>query len=184
MNNASAAANQIVSNESEELILVDENDNEVGFASKSDCHDGEGILHRAFSVFVFNDDDELLLQQRAAGKRLWPLFWSNTCCSHPRRGETLDEATGRRLMQELGFRCDLEYLYKFHYQAKYEDLGSEHELCSVFRGKCDARVTANVHEIADYRWVGRATIDAELAHSPDRFTPWFHLEWAQLRDKI
>ncbi|MDH5246330.1 MAG: isopentenyl-diphosphate delta-isomerase, partial [Betaproteobacteria bacterium] len=88
---------RIVSSEREELILVDEDDNEVGHLSKADCHDGQGRLHRAFSVFLFNDAGELLLQQRGRSKRLWPGYWSNSCCSHPRRGESLEIATSRRL---------------------------------------------------------------------------------------
>ena len=91
----------VVSSESEALILVDENDREIGFSSKDSCHDGPGILHRAFSLFIFNTAGELLLQQRSAGKRLWPLYWSNSCCSHPRAGETMELAVNRRLQQEL-----------------------------------------------------------------------------------
>src|SRR5690606_1697261 len=99
----SMAREEIVSNSGEELILVDELDREIGSDTKSACHTGSGILHRAFSIFVFNDDNELLLQQRAPSKPLWPNYWSNTCCSHPRRGETMDQAVSRRLLQELGF---------------------------------------------------------------------------------
>ena len=92
---------RIVSSEQEELILVDREDNELGFLSKAECHDGAGVLHRAFSLFLFNDEGELLLQQRSGNKRLWPNFWSNSCCSHPRRGESMEVATRRRLRDEL-----------------------------------------------------------------------------------
>src|SRR5471032_3303829 len=88
--------------ESESLILVDEADREIGHLSKSECHEGRGILHRAFSVLIFNGHGELLLQQRAASKPLWPLFWSNSCCSHPRRSESMEGAVQRRLREELG----------------------------------------------------------------------------------
>ena len=94
---------RIVSSEREQLILVDRDDREVGFMSKADAHDGAGVLHRAFSLFLFNDRGELLLQQRAPGKRLWGGYWSNSCCSHPRRGESLELATMRRLRDELNF---------------------------------------------------------------------------------
>src|SRR5471030_3052775 len=90
------------------LILVDEADRSLGFLSKSLCHEGRGILHRAFSLLIFNDAGDLLIQQRAAGKRLWPLYWSNSCCSHPRSGESMEAATQRRLRQELGIACPLE----------------------------------------------------------------------------
>ncbi len=92
-----ANENRVVSSEAEELILVDEHDNEIGHLSKAECHDGEGRLHRAFSVFLFNDSGELLLQRRSPAKRLWGGYWSNSCCSHPRLGESLHTATSRRL---------------------------------------------------------------------------------------
>ena len=99
------------------LILVDEADCEVGHASRSRCHEGTGLLHRAFSLFIFNDRGELLVQQRSAAKRLWPLYWSNSCCSHPRRAETMEAAIHRRLYEELGIKCLLHFLFKFQYQA-------------------------------------------------------------------
>ena len=122
---------RIVSSEREELILVDRDDREIGFASKANAHDGDGVLHRAFSLFLFDDDGRLLLQQRAPDKRLWGGYWSNSCCSHPRRGESLEVATRRRLRDELNFETELEHVYWFCYQASFGDAGSEHELCHV-----------------------------------------------------
>ena len=170
-----------VSSDAEELILVDATDRVCGHASKAECHDGDGILHRAFSLFVFNADGALLLQQRSAGKRLWPGYWANTCCSHPRRGENMDEAIQRRLTQEMGMRCALRYVYKFQYQARFGDRGSEHELCSVFVGSTTAPVRANRTEVAAWRFVQPAALDAEIQASPDQFTPWLKLEWQRLR---
>ena len=174
----------IVSSEAEELILVDAEDREIGFASKARCHDGAGILHRAFSVFVFNGAGELLLQRRSAGKRLWPLYWSNSCCSHPRRGETLEAAAERRLAEELGLNCELEFVYKFQYQAPFEEHGSEHELCSVLIGRSDDTPRINRNEIAEVRFIAPAALDAELAREPERFTPWFKMEWQVIRERI
>ena len=175
------AAGATVSSEAEELILVDALDRVLGHASKAACHDGEGVLHRAFSLFVFNPDGALLLQQRSAGKRLWPGYWANTCCSHPRRGESLDVAAQRRLQQEMGMRCELRYVYKFQYQARYGERGSEHELCSVFVGSTAAAVQANRTEVAAWRFVMPEVLDAEMATTPERFTPWLRLEWQRLR---
>jgi len=121
--------------DSDSLILVDEADREVGHLDKARCHDGQGVLHRAFSLLIFNEAGELLLQQRAAGKRLWPLYWSNSCCSHPRRAETMETAIHRRLYEELGLRCPLQFLFKFQYQAQFDATGAEQELCSVFVGR-------------------------------------------------
>ena len=97
------------------LILVDDADRELGSLTKAACHDGDGVLHRAFSLLIFNDAGELLLQQRAPTKRLWPLYWSNSCCSHPRWAESMEAATRRRLYEELGLRCPLQFLFKFQY---------------------------------------------------------------------
>ena len=171
---------RIVSSEAEELILVDEEDRETGYLSKADCHDGEGRLHRAFSVFLFNRAGELLLQQRADGKRLWPGYWSNTCCSHPRRGETIELASGRRLADELNISAELEFVYKFIYRAPFGDAGSEYEFCHVFIGRVDGEHRANVSEIAATRFLGPAALDAELDREPGQFTPWFKLEWEAL----
>lgn len=176
-------AHRIVSSDAEELILVDANDNEAGFLSKAAAHDGDGILHRAFSLFLFNEDGELLLQRRAESKRLWPGFWSNSCCSHPRRGETMDVATRRRLRDELNVAAELQFVYKFSYQAGFGDEGSEHELCHVFLGRIDGPVHANDHEIAALRFVAAGALEDELEQHPDRFTPWFKLEWQTLREK-
>ncbi|MEM9208341.1 MAG: isopentenyl-diphosphate Delta-isomerase [Pseudomonadota bacterium] len=173
-------AHNIVSSESEELILVDESDVEIGTLSKAACHDGDGVLHRAFSLFIFNGRGELLLQQRSASKRLWPLYWSNSCCSHPRAGESMDVAVGRRLHQELGLRGELEFIYKFAYTADFGEAGSENELCSVFLGRTDQSAVANANEIAGVRYVTAEQLDRELRSEPERFTPWFRMEWERL----
>jgi isopentenyl-diphosphate delta-isomerase len=175
------AREEIVSSASEQLILVDELDREIGFKSKSDCHSGKGVLHRAFSIFVFNGDNELLLQQRSPSKLLWPNYWSNTCCSHPRRGEAMEEAVSRRLVQELGFECPLEFLYKFKYQAQFGVVGAEHEYCWVYYGRYDGAVDVNVSEIADWRFIGVDALESELAAAPQIFTPWFKMEWVHIK---
>jgi isopentenyl-diphosphate delta-isomerase len=168
------------SSDDEQLILVDSDDREIGFLPKADAHLGHGTLHRAFSLFVFNPAGELLLQQRAKGKRLWPGYWSNTCCSHPRRGEKMDSAIHRRLQEELGLRAELELLFKFEYQARYDALRAEHELCWVYAGRSAALPRANVHEIAAWRYITPHALQAEIACAPETFTPWFKLEWARI----
>jgi len=172
---------RIVSSESEELILVDRDDNEVGFLSKADAHDGAGVLHRAFSLFLFNGDGDLLLQQRAPGKRLWGGYWSNSCCSHPRRGESMQDATSRRLFDELNFETDLEHVYYFCYEARFGDAGSENELCHVYLGNATGAIRPNDSEIEAIRFVSPAELDAELESHPERFTPWFKQEWGELQ---
>jgi isopentenyl-diphosphate delta-isomerase len=174
-------ANRIVSSEKEQLILVDRNDVEIGYVDKSAAHDADGMLHRAFSLFIFDPAGKLLMQQRSTSKRLWPLYWSNSCCSHPRRGESMDEATRRRLRDELNIEAELEFVYKFAYQASYGELGAENELCWVYLGRTDGTIVPNRNEIADTRLLGAAALQHEIETNPGQFTPWFKLEWQQLQ---
>ena len=173
-----------VSSERELLILVDADDKESGNLSKAECHDGDGVLHRAFSLFLFNDQGELLLQQRGVGKRLWPMYWSNTCCSHPRQGESMKTATERRLQQELNTAAALEFIYKFGYQARFGDMGSENELCWVYLGRLEREATANDTEIAALRFISAEELSQELEAQPERLTPWFKMEWQRLNEEF
>ena len=175
----SAAASDIAA-DSDSLILVDETDRGVGHLSKVLCHEGRGILHRAFSLLIFNAAGELLIQQRSACKRLWPLYWSNSCCSHPRSTETMESAIHRRLHEELGLRCALHFLFKFQYQAQFDATGAENELCSVFIGCSTDAVKINAQEIHAWRWVSPHALQAEMAGGAGNFTPWFELEWARI----
>ncbi len=163
------------------LVCVDSQDNVLGYKGKYDCHSGDGILHRAFSVFLFNSRNEVLLQRRASEKRLWPEYWSNACCSHPRKGELLEDAVARRLNEELSVRTAVRFLFSFEYHARYLEEGSEHELCSVFAGRFDGEIAADPHEISGWRYVNPAELDADIAAHPERYTPWLKIEWARIR---
>lgn len=175
-------ASRIVSSETEQLILVDENDVEIGYIDKSSAHDAGGLLHRAFSLFIFDPDGRLLMQQRSGDKRLWPHYWSNSCCSHPRRGENMQEATSRRLRDELNIQAELEFVYKFSYQASYGDLGAENEFCWVYLGRTGDVIVPNRNEIADTRAMSADELRQELDENSAQFTPWFKLEWQQLNN--
>ena len=177
---------EVVSSDREALILVDADDRETGHLDKAACHDGDGVLHRAFSAFILNSRGQLLIQQRAAGKRLWPGFWSNSCCSHPRAGEDMPTAVARRLQQELGYtpdQVDPRFVYKFEYQARFGELGSEHELCWVYIAHTDSEPVINTTEIDAWRWISGEDLDAELSAEAEQFTPWFKMEWARLREQ-
>ncbi len=175
------ARHATVSFDDEPLILVDANDREIGYESKQRCHEGQGILHRAFSVFLFDASGEVLLQQRSAEKRLWPLTWSNACCSHPRRGETVPQAAARRLSEELGVVVPVTYLFHFRYQAAYRTAGAENELCHVYAGRLVVPPEPNRHEIAAVKLSTPDALDRDLADHPEKYTPWLALEWERIR---
>jgi len=177
------AADAPVSFGSEELILVDSNDSVVGYRSKLDAHAGVGTSHRAFSAFLFDDLGRLLLHRRSLKKPLWPGFWTNSCCSHPRKGEAIEAAVKRRIAEELGVIADASYIYKFEYQAHYNDVGSEHELCSVYLAKTStpSAISAHMDEVMEWCWLELSEVDRWVAENTKELTPWFCQEWRTLR---
>lgn len=183
MNVSYATRHEIVSSEDEPLVLVNDDDETLGTLAKSACHDGDGILHRAFSLFVFNANGETLLQRRHASKRLWPGYWANSCCSHPRHGEDMAAAVERRAWDELGLRVQPEFLFKFQYRASFENLGTEFELCWVFVSREGGQPRVNTAEVAEWRWVKPDDLDREIDNAPEVFTPWLKLEWRRLRQE-
>jgi len=183
MTNTLTTRAEVVSFDTEPLILVNSKDEAVGEMLKADCHQGDGKLHRAFSLFIFNSSNQLLVHQRADSKPLWGGFWTNSCCSHPRVGETMEEAVARRSQEELGFSTETRFIYKFEYTAHFEDIGTEHELCSVFVGQYDGDPRINSEEIRDYRWVSAAEVDRMLDDEHMATTPWFAMEWRQLKSQ-
>lgn len=183
MRSETARNDEVVSFDDEDLILVDSQDNVLGHTSKTACHDGDGQLHRAFSIFLFNGAGQLMLQQRSPQKRLWPGYWANSCCSHPRRGETDLEAAERRIAEELAVSPPLTFLFRFEYHAHFGELGSEHELCSIYAAKSDAPVSVNVNEISDWKYVDPDELDRELIENPEKYSPWLKLEWPRIRQQ-
>jgi len=169
--------NKIVSFEDEKLILVDEYDNTLGYKSKESAHKGDGILHRAFSLFIFNDKKELLIQKRSRQKQLWPLFWANSVCSHPRKGEDYNTAIQRRLKEELGIATPLKFLFR----ARFGEEGSENELCSVYIGKSNDKIVANGNEVAKWKFINLNQLEIEITEDPEKFTPWLKIELEKIR---
>lgn len=158
------------------VILVDKNDKEIGKEEKVKAHLGEGKLHRAFSVFVFNNKGDLLIQKRSQEKMLWGGCWSNSCCSHPSPGEVILEAGMRRLNEELGFSCDLEHIGSFIYNEKFENIGSENELCHVLKGEYSDEVYPKKEEVDEIKWMSLEDVIKEVKKEPTKFTPWFKME--------
>lgn len=170
---------------SEFVILVDSSDRQIGTAEKLSVHESGGQLHRAFSIFVLDDGDRLLLQRRAACKYHFPGLWSNTCCGHPRPGETVMEAAVRRLNEEFGITAPLRVVAELTYRASDPASGlTEHEYLHVLSGRADAIAAPhpNPAEIAAFRWLPIPDIKTELLSCPDRFTPWFPIALDALLD--
>jgi isopentenyl-diphosphate Delta-isomerase len=166
----------------EHVILVDCDDVPVGVRAKQDAH-VEGLLHRAFSIFVFDTRGRMLLQRRATGKYHSGGLWSNTCCSHPRPGESTMAAAQRRLFEEMGFNCPLITACSFVYRA---DVGGgliEHEYDHVFVGHFDGDPAPDPAEVEDWRWLGVEQLTREVRGRPDRFTYWFHIAWRELQER-
>lgn len=160
---------------SERVILVDENDIEIGTEEKIAAH-AANLLHRAFSIFIYrkNNGLEVLLQQRALGKYHSPGLWTNTCCSHPRPGESILDAGKRRLQEEFGFTTSLKQFGWFHYNAHFDNGLSENEIDHILIGNIDNEnlIQPNPEEIHAWRWVNPATLQQEIAADPAGFTPW------------
>lgn len=167
----------------EHVILVDEQDNPIGLMEKIEAHE-KALLHRAFSVFVFNSKGELMLQQRAAHKYHSPLLWTNTCCSHQRDGETSLEAGVRRLDEEMGFTCDLEEVFWFIYKAPFDNGLTEHELDHVMVGKFEGEPNINPEEVEAYKWMPLEEVKKDIENKPEIYTEWFKIIFKESYNKI
>jgi isopentenyl-diphosphate delta-isomerase len=158
----------------ENVILVDVNDNELGVMEKMKAHE-EGLLHRAFSVFVFNSNGEVLLQQRNKNKYHSGGLWSNTCCSHPKPGESISDAANRRLREEMGMEADLLHAFSFVYKSDLDNELTEHELDHVFLGETNSLPKMNKDEVEDYRYVSIEYLKEDIKNNPDHYTEWLKI---------
>jgi isopentenyl-diphosphate delta-isomerase len=164
----------------QEVILVDENDRPLGTMEKMEAH-RKGLLHRAFSIFIFDKRGRMLIQQRAAGKYHGALLWTNACCSHPVPGETTEAAAHRRLMEELGFDTSLKQIFSFKYEARVENDLIEHEFDHVFAGEYDGALDPNAEEVAEYTFETMDQLGWALANQPVRFTSWFRIAFPKIQ---
>ena len=165
--------------DNEEVILVDENDKVIGFMEKMEAH-LKGVMHRAFSVFIFNSSGEMLLQQRAIGKYHSAGLWSNACCSHPYPGEDIEMAAQRRLNEEMGFKTSLEKLFDFVYKASFGNELIENEFDHVFVGKYEGEININPQEVNDYSFKSVKAIKQELKEKPETYTAWFPIAFPKI----
>lgn len=160
--------------EEEQVILVNENDEKIGLMPKQEAHE-KGLLHRAFSVFVFNNRNELMLQQRALQKYHTPGLWANTCCSHQRDGESSLAAGKRRLFEEMGFVTDLKETTSFIYLAPFDNGLIEHELDHILIGKFDGEPKINPKEVAAWKWMDMDDVKNDIQAQPEIYTAWFKI---------
>lgn len=160
------------------IILVNENDEQIGIMPKLEAHE-KALLHRAFSVFIFNSKGEVLMQQRAEHKYHSGGLWTNTCCSHPFPGENTLEAANRRLLEEMGLKSTLNFVFKFQYKAVFDNELTEHEIDHVFVGKTDEIPTINPDEVASYKYMTIHEIQQDIARFPENYTVWFRIIFAE-----
>jgi isopentenyl-diphosphate delta-isomerase len=167
----------------EHVILVDKNDQPLGLMEKIEAHE-KALLHRAFSVFIFNEDGDLMLQQRAASKYHSPLLWTNTCCSHQREGENNVEAGRRRLQEEMGFVTDIKEVFSFIYKAPFDNGLTEHEFDHVMIGKFEGVPSLNKKEAEAYKWMPLADVKESIKENPSIYTEWFKIIFNKSYEKL
>lgn len=158
----------------DQVILVDENDKPIGTMGKLEVHQ-KGLLHRAFSVFIFNDKGEMLLQRRALSKYHSAGLWTNTCCSHPQPNEDTLAAANRRLNEEMGMKAELSHKASFIYKTPFDNSLTEHEFDHVFIGYSNSDPVINPEEVASFKWMSLESIRSEIKTNPENFTSWFKI---------
>lgn len=167
----------------EQVILVNEKDEKIGLMPKQEAHE-KALLHRAFSIFIFNDQKELMLQQRAVHKYHSPGLWTNTCCSHQRDGETSVQAGTRRLQEEMGFTTDLVETTSFIYKAPFDNGLTEHEFDHILVGSYDSDPDINEEEVAAWKWMSLEDVKADINHSPELYSAWFKIIFEKFYEHI
>ena len=165
------------------VVLVDKEDRKVGVMEKLEAHQ-KGLLHRAFSIFIFNDNDEMLLQKRALGKYHSGGLWTNTCCSHPSENESILEAGKRRLSEEMNYEADLKACFSFIYKVDLDNDLSEHELDHVLIGRSNSNPILNPEEASDYKWISIDSVISDINENDEDYTFWFKLILKDYRNKL
>jgi isopentenyl-diphosphate delta-isomerase len=163
----------------EKVVLIDENDIATGEMEKMEAHE-KAVLHRAFSMFIFNNQQELMLQQRAEKKYHSPGLWTNTCCSHPRPGEKVEIAAHRRLVEEMGFDCEIDKIFDFIYKAKLDKGLSEHEFDHIFVGVFNGNPIINADEVKNWKWMKMDDISNDMKMNPENYTVWFKIAFERV----
>lgn len=166
-----------------EVVLVNEMDHPIGVLEKLEAHQ-KGLLHRAFSIFIFNDANELMLQRRAFDKYHSGGLWTNTCCSHPAPNEKLEDACHRRLKEEMGFDTELEFVTSFIYKAELDHQLTEHEFDHVYLGRYNDIPMINVAEVSEWKFVNLTELEEDMKINPDHYTVWFKIIFSKVKDHL
>lgn len=172
-----------LSDTNNQVILVDEDDSQIGVMDKLEAHQ-KGLLHRAYSVFIFNKKNELLIQRRTYDKYHSGGLWTNTCCSHPQPGEYLNESVKKRLQEEMGITCDLSFAFRFIYRSQLDNGLSEHELDHVFFGQYSNDPIPNPVEVSDWKYKSFHSLTEEIQLNPEKFTSWFKICLPQMQEYL
>lgn len=167
----------------EKVVLVDSSDRELGEMEKMEAH-VKGVLHRAFSVFVFNEDGEMMLQRRALSKYHSPGLWTNTCCSHPRKGEAVSDAAHRRLVEEMGFDTDIRKVFDFRYKSEVGQGLTEHEFDHVFLGTYNGEPVINPAEVEEWKFMKMEELKKDMEKNPENYTVWFKIAFKELKNFV
>jgi len=162
------------------IILVNEKDKIIGKGDKLKCHQENGILHRAFTIFIFNKKGEILIQKRSKDKMLWPNTWETSCSSHPKPNEDLIKTAKKRLKKELGFNCNLKYKDKFRYRANYKDIGAENEICWILVGEYSGIIAPNKDEVVEIKWLEPEILEQKIKRYPQKHAPWLKIALQKL----
>jgi isopentenyl-diphosphate delta-isomerase len=166
-----------------EVILVDSEDRDIGYLEKMEAHQ-QGLLHRAFSIFILNSPGEMLLQRRALTKYHSPGLWTNACCSHPAPGENTLQSANQRLEEEMGFNCNLTEIGSFTYRTTFENNLIEHEFDHVFIGKYEGDIVANKEEVEEFKWISIDSLEEDMKRRPESYTFWFHIAYPILKSYL
>ncbi len=167
----------------EYLILVDENDNQLGLMEKIEAHE-KGLLHRAFSVFLFNSKGEMLIHQRAFSKYHSGGLWTNACCSHPRDQEKTIDAAHRRLEEEMGFDCEIKEVFHFTYKSALDNGLTEHELDHVYIGEYEGEINPNPEEVESYKYISITDLTKDIQENPQGYTEWFKICLEEVLNRV
>ncbi|MCK5824919.1 MAG: isopentenyl-diphosphate Delta-isomerase [Ichthyobacteriaceae bacterium] len=165
----------------EKVVLVNTNDEQIGVMEKMEAHE-KALLHRAFSVFVINSKNQLMIQRRALGKYHSPGLWTNTCCSHPRENESYANGAHRRLVEEMGFDCNLNEVFSFIYKAPFDNGLTEHEFDRVFVGTCETQPVINTDEVDSWKWIDMPELVDDIKNNSDNYTVWFKIIFEKFSD--